>query len=85
MLPGDKGRQRCDPPSGQRQGRDAEHPAESQSALEDCFSPLHAAERMFGRLKDFRPIARRYDRLAENSSPLSASRLPSATGYESGP
>lgn len=36
-----------------------------------CFSPYlyrdrNAIERMFGRLKDFRRIATRYDRLAQN-------------------
>jgi transposase len=36
-----------------------------------CFSPMlyrrrNAIERMFGRLKDFRRIATRYDRLARN-------------------
>ena len=36
-----------------------------------CFSPVlyrgrNAIERMFGRLKDFRRIAMRYDRLATN-------------------
>jgi transposase len=37
----------------------------------NCFSPVlyrdrNAIERMFGRLKDFRRIATRYDRLARN-------------------
>ena len=37
----------------------------------NCFSPFlyrnrNAIERMFGRLKDFRRIATRYDRLADN-------------------
>ena len=37
----------------------------------NCFSPFlyrnrNAIERMFGRLKDFRRIATRYDRLAAN-------------------
>lgn len=37
----------------------------------NCFSPYlyrdrNAIERMFGRLKDFRRIATRYDRLARN-------------------
>jgi len=36
-----------------------------------CFSPFlyrdrNAIERMFGRIKDFRRIATRYDRLAQN-------------------
>jgi transposase len=39
--------------------------------VENCFSPYlyrgrNAIERMFGRLKDFRRIATRYDRLARN-------------------
>ncbi len=54
-----------------------------------CFPPAlyrgrNAIERMFGRLKDFRRIATRYDRPATNYSPPSASPPPSATGYESG-
>jgi transposase len=37
----------------------------------NCFSPVlyrdrNAIERMFGRLKDFRRVATRYDRLAQN-------------------
>jgi transposase len=37
----------------------------------NCFSPFlyrdrNAIERMFGRLKDFRRIATRYDRMAKN-------------------
>ncbi len=44
-----------------------------------CLSPVlyrgrNAIERMFGRLKDFRRIATRYDRLATNFSPPSAWR-----------
>jgi transposase len=40
----------------------------------NCFSPYlyrnrNAIERMFGRLKDFRRIATRYDRLAQNWTP----------------
>ena len=55
-----------------------------------CFSPVlyrdrNAIERMFGRIKDFRRVATRYDKLARNSSPPSASSLSSVTGYESGP
>ena len=38
--------------------------------MKNCFSPVHrnrnAIERMFSRLKDFRRIATRYDRLAHN-------------------
>ena len=52
-----------------------------------CFSPYlyrhrNAIERMFGRLKDFRRIATRYDRLATTSSPPSALPLPCAIGCE---
>jgi transposase len=46
-------------------------PSARRSALENCFSPWlyrhrNAIERMFGRLKDFRRVATRYDRLARN-------------------
>ena len=46
---------------------DAIRPNESKN----CFSPVlyrqrNAIERMFGRVKDFRRIATRYDRLAQN-------------------
>lgn len=52
-----------------------------------CFSThlyrgRNAFERMFGRLKDFRKIATRYDHLARNF--FAAVRLVAATGYESG-
>ena len=56
----------------EEQRHDAEHPAQGQPALEEhCFSPVlyrdrNAIERMFCRLKDFRRIATRYDRLAVN-------------------
>ncbi len=54
-----------------------------------CFSPVlyrgrNAIERMFGRLKDFRRIATRYDRLATNYLAAVCLAPPSATGYESG-
>jgi transposase len=46
-------------------------PPKSNRRLKNCFSPWlyrhrNAIERMFGRLKDFRRIATRYDRLARN-------------------
>jgi transposase len=50
----------------------AEHPARGQSQMEkNCFSPMlyrdrNVIERMFCRLKDFRRVATRYDRLAVN-------------------
>jgi len=49
----------------------AQHSAQNQSTREELLSPWlyrhrHAIERMFGRLKDFRRIATRYDRLASN-------------------
>jgi transposase len=55
----------------------------------NCFSPYlyrqrNAIERMFGRLKDFRPSPRVMTVSRATSSPQSASLLPSATGYESG-
>ena len=55
----------------EEQRRDAEHPAQGQPRWKNCFSPVlyrdrNAIERMFCRLKDFRRIATRYDRLATN-------------------
>ena len=46
-------------------------PPKSNRRWKSCFSPFlyrdrNAIERMFGRLKDFRRIATRYDRLATN-------------------
>lgn len=46
-------------------------PPKSNRRWMPCFSPVlykgrNAIERMFGRLKDFRRIATRYDRLAAN-------------------
>jgi transposase len=46
-------------------------PPRSHRRWKNCFSPFlyrgrNAIERMFGRLKDFRRIATRYDRLAHN-------------------
>jgi len=46
-------------------------PPKSNRVWKSCFSPFlyrhrNAIERMFGRLKDFRRIATRYDRLAHN-------------------
>lgn len=46
-------------------------PPKANRRWKNCFSPYlyrnrNAIERMFGRLKDFRRIATRYDRLATN-------------------
>ena len=46
-------------------------PPKANRRWKNCFSPYlyrsrNAIERMFGRLKDFRRIATRYDRLAHN-------------------
>ncbi|GLS46541.1 transposase [Methylobacterium brachythecii] len=46
-------------------------PPKANRRWKPCFSPVlyrgrNAIERMFGRLKDFRRIATRYDRLASN-------------------
>ena len=46
-------------------------PPKSNRIWKNCFSPMlyrdrNAIERMFGRLKDFRRIPTRYDRLAQN-------------------
>ncbi|MDR6305847.1 transposase [Nitrobacter vulgaris] len=61
MPSADRSRERCD----------AEHPAQGDRHWKNCFSPVlyrsrNAIERMFCRLKDFRRIATRYDRLAIN-------------------
>jgi transposase len=46
-------------------------PPKANRVWKNCFSPFlyrrrNAIERMFGRLKNFRRIATRYDRLAQN-------------------
>jgi len=46
-------------------------PPRTNRRWKNCFSPClyrdrNAIERMFGRIKDFRRIATRYDRLAQN-------------------
>jgi transposase len=46
-------------------------PPKANRRWKNCFSPLlyrdrNAVERMFARLKDFRRIATRYDRMAKN-------------------
>ncbi len=46
-------------------------PPKTNRRWKNCFSPVlyrnrNAIERMFGRLKEFRRIATRYDRLAQN-------------------
>lgn len=46
-------------------------PPKANRRWKNCFSPVlyrdrNAIERMFGRIKDFRRIATRYDRLAAN-------------------
>jgi transposase len=46
-------------------------PPKANRRWKNCFSPYlyrdrNAIERMFGRIKDFRRIATRYDRLARN-------------------
>ena len=65
-------------------------PPKSNRRWKNCFSPYlyrnrNAIERMFGRLKDFRRIATRYDRLAHNFLAAVCLAATSATGYESGP
>ena len=72
MLHGDKG---YDSNAIRRQiegkGAMPNIPPKANRRWKNCFSPLlyrnrNAIERMFGRLKDFRRIATRYDRLADN-------------------
>ncbi|APG86461.1 transposase (plasmid) [Sinorhizobium americanum CCGM7] len=70
-------------PSGRasRPTAPAQHPAEVRKS---CFSPMlyrarNAIGRMFCRLKDFRRIATRYDRLATNF--LAAIHIAAAVSY----
>ncbi|ESW80768.1 hypothetical protein X772_24505 [Mesorhizobium sp. LSJC280B00] len=60
-------------PSGSRfaDGAFANIPPKANRKWKNCFSPFlyrdrNAIERMFCRIKDFRRIATRYDRLARN-------------------
>jgi len=60
------------------------NPPRSHRRWKNCFSPYlyrgrNAIERMSGRLKDFRRIATRYDRLAQNY--LSAVCLAATVSY----
>jgi transposase len=72
VLHGDKGYDTNPHPAAGRGERHAsQHPAQGQSGLEDVllavlYRARNAIERMFCRLKDFRRIATRYDRLATN-------------------
>ena len=55
----------------ERKGAAPNIPPKANRRWKNCFSPYlyrdrNAIERMFGRLKDFRRIATRYDRLAQN-------------------
>jgi len=59
-------------------------PPKANRITKNCFSPYlyrrrNAIERMFGRLKDFRRIATRYDRLATND--LAALCLAATVSY----
>ena len=72
MLHGDKG---YDSNAIRRQienkGAMPNIPPKVNRRWKNCFSPVlyrnrNAIERMFGRLKDFRRIATRYDKLADN-------------------
>ena len=54
-----------------RPGRHAQHPAQEQPALKPCFSKRlyrerNLIERFFSKLKHFRRVATRYDKLAAN-------------------
>ena len=62
----------------------SEHRLKINRRWKPCFSPVlyrgrKAIKRMFGRLKDFRRIATRYDRLATNS--LAAVCLAATVSY----
>lgn len=68
----------------QAQGAVPNIPAKRTRRWKHCFSPVlyrsrNAIERMFGRLKDFRRIATRYDKLAANF--LAAVQLAATVSY----
>ncbi len=68
----------------QAQGAVPNIPSKRNRRWKHCFSPVlyrgrNAIERMFGRLKDFRRIATRYDKLATNF--LAAVHLAAAVSY----
>ena len=72
ILHGDKG---YDPNAVRRKAEDLgvapNIPLKSNRIWKNCFSPVlyrnrNAIERMLGRIKDFRRIATRYDKLARN-------------------
>ena len=68
----------------QAQGSVPNIPPKRNRRWKHCFSPVlyrgrNAIERMFGRLKDFRRIATRYDKLAANF--LAAVHLAAAVSY----
>ncbi len=68
----------------QAQGAVPNIPSKRSRRWKQCFSPVlyrgrNAVERMFGRLKDFRRIATRYDKLAANF--LAAVQLAAAVSY----
>ena len=72
LLPGEKGH---DTDAIRRQvearGSAPNIPPKANRVWKPCFSPVlyrgrNAIERMFGRLRDFRRVATRYDRLATN-------------------
>ena len=65
-------------------------PSKGSRIWKSCFSRVlyrgrKAIKRMFCRLKDYRRIATRYDKLAYNFASDVPSPLPSASGYESDP
>ena len=85
ILHGDKGYD-CDAIRRQVEGKGATPniPPKANRRWKNCFSPVlyrsrNAIERMFCRLKDFRCIATRYDRLAINF--LAAVRIAAVVSY----
>jgi transposase len=71
-------------PAGHASLRPALRQSTRATGWKNCFSPFlyrgrNAIERMFGRLKDFRRIATRYDRLAQNY--LAAVHLAAIVSY----
>ena len=74
----------------QEQGAVPNIPSKRDRRRKTCFSRVlyrdrNAVERMFCRLKDFRRIAARYDKLATNFLGVSISPRPSRSGCGSEP
>jgi len=59
-------RRRCEPLIPTRKGRDGAYPPGARRFDKERCKRRNVVERLIGRLKEFRRIATRYDKLAEN-------------------